>query len=155
MSSSSDNVDRLKKLMKLKRHEQPPPRFSNEFSRQVIARLQAGETETRTSWWEMFGFEFGLKPALGGALAILAGGFLIYGIIASMNMPERVNTPGDEPTGAFLNTGLATPPAGLPAESTELTAGSGSSTNPILNPDSTLGGALRLQVKPVSFTPQN
>lgn len=155
MSFSSDNFDGLRKLLKWKRHEQPPPRCMNEFSSRVIARLQAGEIEAKPSWWEILGLEFGLKPALGGACAVLVGGCLIYGIIASKNTTDQLARPGDENPGSFPGPGLATTPPGLPAAVPENFASSASSTNPILNPDPSLGGALRLQVKPVNFTPQN
>ena len=155
MSSSSDNFDGLKKVLKWKRHEQPPPRCMNEFSNQVLARLEAGETEAKKSWWDAFGFEFGLKPALAGACTVLAGGFLIYGIIFSMNTPERSLHPGEEGTGLFPNANLTSTPPGLPLGAPEISAGLDNSTNPILNTDDSLGGAFRLQVKPVNFTPGN
>jgi hypothetical protein len=43
MNTEEQNFDSLQKLLKLKRHEQPPPRYFNEFSGRVIARIEAAE----------------------------------------------------------------------------------------------------------------
>ena len=40
MNSDHQNFAALRRLLKLKRHEQPPPRFFNDFSTQVINRLK-------------------------------------------------------------------------------------------------------------------
>lgn len=76
MDSSSDNFDSLRKLLKLKRHEQPPPRYFNDFSSRVLSRIERGEG--RISWWEKFGFD--LRPALAAATGVLACGLIVYGV---------------------------------------------------------------------------
>ena len=43
MKESGQNFDELKKLLKLKRHELPPPGFFNHFSDEVVSRIRAGE----------------------------------------------------------------------------------------------------------------
>ena len=76
MDSPSDKSDSLARLLRLKRHEQPPPRYFNDFSSQVIARIERGES--RTSWWERFGFD--LRPAMAAAAGAMACGLIIYGV---------------------------------------------------------------------------
>jgi len=76
MDSAPDKSDSLARLLRLKRHEQPPPRYFNDFSSQVIARIERGEI--RVSWWERFGFD--LRPAMAAAAGALACGLIIYGV---------------------------------------------------------------------------
>lgn len=75
MGSSPDN-DSLKKLLRLKRYEQPPPRYFSEFSDRVISRIERGEG--RSSWWARFGFD--LRPALAASAGIVACGLIVYGV---------------------------------------------------------------------------
>jgi hypothetical protein len=74
--SSPENFDSLEKLLRLKRHEQPPPRYFNELSGRVISRIERGEA--RLSWWERFGFD--LRPALAAGAGLVACGLIVYGV---------------------------------------------------------------------------
>ncbi len=49
MNENNKNFDELKRLLKLKRHEIPPPGYFNNFSGEVISRIRAGETGGSTS----------------------------------------------------------------------------------------------------------
>src|ERR1043165_9633080 len=76
MNSSPDNFKSLEKLVRLKRHEQPPPRYFREFSGRVIDRIERGEA--RLSWWERFGSD--LRPALAAGAGLVACGLIVYGV---------------------------------------------------------------------------
>ena len=53
MNDERENFDALQRLLKVKRYEQPPPRYFNEFSGQVLARISAGEQGGEVSGWEV------------------------------------------------------------------------------------------------------
>lgn len=83
MSASPDNFESLEKLLRLKRHEQPPPRYFNEFSGRVLSRIEAGEG--RSSLWERFGFD--LRPAFAAAAGMFACGLVVYGVATTDGAP--------------------------------------------------------------------
>ncbi len=78
MESSPENFESLQKLLRLKRHEQPSPRYFNEFSSRVIARLEAGEGRVVAHWWQRWGFD--LRPAMLGAGAVCACAAVFFGL---------------------------------------------------------------------------
>ena len=94
-----ENFDSLRRLLALKRHEQPPPRYFQNFSGHVIARIRAGERVDRSGFWESLSWEapwlqrlwgsFESKPILAGALGMAVCGLLVSGIALS----EKAVTP--------------------------------------------------------------
>lgn len=90
MSSSPDNFESLEKLLRLKRHEQPPPRYFSEFSGRVMARIERGDA--RPSWWERFGFD--LRPALAAGAGIFACSLIVYGVATTDGEVEAIGVPG-------------------------------------------------------------
>lgn len=95
MSTQPDqeNFDALRRALKLKRYEQPPPRYFNEFSSQVVARLRAGETRSTETLIERAAEEapwivrvlsaFQAKPAFAGIFATAACALMIGGVVFS------------------------------------------------------------------------
>src|SRR6266581_153488 len=102
-----ENFDSLRRLLALKRHEQPPPRYFQDFSGQVIARIRAGERADRSSFWESLSWEapwlqrlwgsFETKPVLAGALGMIVCGMLVTGVVYSQKavLPNVAGLPGD------------------------------------------------------------
>src|SRR6187549_2267077 len=90
MSSSPDKFESLEKLVRLKRHEQPPPRYFREFSGRVIDRIARGEA--RLSWWERFGFD--LRPALAAGAGLVACGLIVYGVATTEGEAGAASGPG-------------------------------------------------------------
>ena len=98
MSAEQDNFENLRRLLALKRHERPPPGYFHDFSRQVIARIHAGEAAASQSWtqrvlesapwlrdlWD----GFGAKPMVAGAFGISVCSLLVVGLVSS----ERVDS---------------------------------------------------------------
>src|SRR5258708_3552289 len=91
MSPEQENFESLRKLLALKRHEQPPAGYFNHFSSRVIERIKAGERGDspleRLSWdvswlrklWAMLD----ARPMLAGAVGAGACGLLIAGVMYS------------------------------------------------------------------------
>ena len=123
MNTESNEFEQLRKLLALKRHEVTPPRYFNEFSSRVIARLSA-EPE-RLSWWQRLGLDFDLRPALMCGVGIVVCGLLSFGVISAMQIAEpspiaqadsfgsmAMNAPvaGITPVAAPVDTGLSIAP---------------------------------------------
>ncbi len=90
MNSQPENFEQLRRLLRLKRHEQPPPGFFEAFSRRILARIEAGETgDARRPFWQlpwladlMAALE--RKPALAGAFSLVVCALLVCGIVFSV-----------------------------------------------------------------------
>jgi hypothetical protein len=148
------NFAGLKKLLKFKRHEVPPPGYFNNFSSQVISRIRAGEAggsrtfmerlEAEAPWLVNFVRVFETRPGLLGGLAtslcvllLLAAVFADRPDAASKNLLS-VSEPSAA-SGSSVVASMSEPP--------QLTASSDSSgivasTNPVtsLQPTATLFG---------------
>lgn len=87
----NQNFEKLQQLLKLKRYEQPHPRYFNDLSSQVVARLRAGETArldnleeavSQAPWLRRLWNTIEGRPALSGLLSagvcglVLVGGFM-------------------------------------------------------------------------------
>ncbi len=110
MNPIPDKQDELQKMLALKRHETPSPRFFKGFSGQVIDRLHAPEPPVDQAWWQRLGLDS--KPVLVCATGTLVCGLLLVGLIASL----RVQPPKPAPTAPDDQTHLvvAPPPNATP-----------------------------------------
>ena len=140
MRPPSDNTDSVQKILRLKRYEQPPPRYFNEFSGKVIARLERGEG--RTSWWERFGFD--LRPALAAVTGAFACGLVVYGVATA-----------DDISQADMNglTSFSTAPTSAGPGSVDLSAGAELASANSTNPVSSYGTPIDRNVFRAQFTP--
>ena len=88
MSSDPQNFEALRRLIALKRYERPHPRFFNDFSAQVIARIKAGEhlrEDETSSWFQRLWAAFEARPMLAGAAGLGACAVVVVGLIISEN----------------------------------------------------------------------
>jgi hypothetical protein len=95
MSPIPDEFEQLRRLLALKRHEQPPPGYFHGFSRQVIVRIKAGELgdPADASAWSFSGGSFlqrlwatlDARPVLAGAFGVAVCGFFVIGALMSDN----------------------------------------------------------------------
>ena len=102
MTPEQENFESLRRLLVLKRYEQPPPGYFNRFSQQVIERLESGERLTEATLFERLGWEaswlqrfwaaFETKPILAGVLGVAVCGLLVGGIVYSEQVEPTVTT---------------------------------------------------------------
>jgi hypothetical protein len=102
MQPEHENFEDLRRILVLKRYEQPPPGYFNDFSRKIIARIEAGEGEVYASvfeqWlarvpWVLRVFQtFERKPILAGAFGMVVCGLVVSGVVYSENTP-RIDDP--------------------------------------------------------------
>lgn len=107
MNPDSENFDAVRRLLALKRHEQPPPGYFNNFSSQVISRIKAGEGAEPASaigrlfgkagWWQHLVAVLEAKPAFAGAFGAAVCALLISGIVYSENGPTPASAALMEP----------------------------------------------------------
>ena len=116
MSPEQENFNELRRLLALKRHEQPPPGYFQDFSRHVLARIQSEEAASSQSFWQRLfgpaswgrnlwdGFE--AKPLVAGAFGVGICSLLVMGLISS----ERTDAVGLSIDNQAPSTVLATVP---------------------------------------------
>ena len=148
MKNSEENFSTLRRLLKLKQHEVPPPGYFNHFSEQVITRLQSGEGRARSSserlsaeapWLVRLLQIFEAKPGLIGGFATSLVLLLVIGVIISDrpdSIQRNVLTTEAQPVTSLAS--VTTPDIGSVAQSSGIVA----STNPVtsLQPVATLFG---------------
>ncbi|MCL5096331.1 MAG: hypothetical protein M1608_02100 [Candidatus Omnitrophica bacterium] len=72
----------------MKRHEQPPPGYFDDFSSQVIAGIRAGAAEPITGWQRLVEV-LKCRPVLAGAYGVAVCGLLLLGLNLSRMMGDR------------------------------------------------------------------
>jgi hypothetical protein len=158
MGSSPNNDSDLRSLLKLKRYEQPPPRFFDGLSEDVIHRLRGPEGLREQSLLTALGLRFGIKPAFFYGLGFVCCALAFYGVVSLLvKSPPPVeadqliaNSPGGHPHVA-QHSGVGSLFAAEPSQ-----AASVISTNPVLSP----GGvaypidASRVKATPAAYRPR-
>jgi hypothetical protein len=74
MNSDPNDFETLRKLMALKRHEQPPPEYLDRLPERIINRIEHGEG--RLSLWDRVSANFALRPTVAYAFGLTVCGAL-------------------------------------------------------------------------------
>jgi hypothetical protein len=151
MNESNDNFGELKRLLKLKQHEVPPPGYFNNFSGGVISRIRNGEaSRSQTTALDRFDSKswlvnwlqvFQARPGLIGGFATALCLLLVAGVVLVDNQDGASVTAG---TSSFADAPAVPADASAAmASSVSLlppTEGIAMSTNPVtsLQPVATL-----------------
>jgi hypothetical protein len=176
MNEKKQNFDELKRLLKFKRHEVPPPGYFNNFSDQVISRIRAGEAGGQRSFEEILAEQapwllnflriFETRPGVVGAFATVMCLALVVGVVftelsdRSTKKLMSITDPSAEAGGnsvASISAPIVTAAATPSADAGGIVA----STNPVtsLQPVATLFGQpagnnlFQPQAQAVSFAP--
>ena len=115
MNPDPDKQDELQKMLALKRHETPSPRFFKGFSGQVIDRLHSPEPPIHQAWWQRLGLDS--KPVLVSITGVVVCGLLVAGLVASLRVePPKPAAPSPDDQTHLV---VAPPPnaASVPAPS--------------------------------------
>jgi hypothetical protein len=122
------DFEKLQHLLKLKRYEQPPPRYFNDFSSQVVARIRASTSGGRfesfddivyqTPWLRRLWLALEGKPAVSGLLAAAVCGVMVAAVFISENAPQKLDLlavgdgvePANDVTAATLGNNFASAP---------------------------------------------
>ena len=73
------DFDDLRKLLALKKHEQPPPGYFNRLPGKIFARIEASELATQSTWWDWLVARFDARPILACAYGFTISGLLLMG----------------------------------------------------------------------------
>jgi len=84
----------LKKILSLKRREQPPPKFFQGLSHKIIHRLHTPEPPRQPTWWQRMGLDFDAKPVLVCAAGVAVCVLLAGGLISSRHVDPPAALPG-------------------------------------------------------------
>ena len=153
-----DDDERVRRLLALKRHEQPPTGYFGGLSDEVMARLKAPSAAppaTPLSWRQWL-FEFDFKPILVGAYGMGVCGLLLLGIGAAIplrDQPLEAQLDHYPLGGAVL---VAMPEQAMTAAPLALPhpLEGGSSLNPVVNgepPDYLFNSIGSLKTQPAAF----
>jgi len=87
MNSDSNDFEALRKLMALKRHEQPPPGYFNRLPDKITSRLE--REGGNPTFWEKILDGFTIRPAFAYSFAVAAFGALTFSVITSARTQPR------------------------------------------------------------------
>jgi hypothetical protein len=84
MNTSPEEFEQLRKLLKLKRYEQPPPRYFNDFSTRILQRLEqesAVSVTAEVSWFKRIFGVLDTSPIAAGVFGVSVCSLLLGGIV--------------------------------------------------------------------------
>jgi hypothetical protein len=160
MNPENQEFEQLRRLLALKRHEQPPPGYFPDFSAEIIARIKAGDMGEPeplierllrdAPWLGRLLSMLEAKPAFAGAFGAAVSALLISGILYSEGAESPSLLP-DLAVGTTLTLDGSTTLAMNDSSSLQPMP-SGSSTNPVVPPTGSLFDQIQFPPgQPASF----
>jgi hypothetical protein len=100
MNADHDEKEQeLQRMLALKRHETPPPRYFRSFSERVSDRLNTPEPDGPLTFWQRLGLDIDGRPVLVCASGVAVCSLLVVGLVVSLRVtpPKPAPpTPGDQ-----------------------------------------------------------
>jgi len=155
MNSLPEDFDGLRKLLNLKRYEQPPPGFFSHFPDKVITRIEAEGLVGCAPWWRRWVRELDAKPLLACAYGLVIVGLLVIGLgVTQSGGPDEIASPAlASPWFAQAPPSTLQVNAQVPARQLTDKTASESSVNPVFtgSAPSSLFDVNRLRVERTSY----
>lgn len=156
MNSEQENFEALRKLLALKKYENPPPGYFANLPRQIWTKI---EREPAASFWSQLFANWRLHPAVAYSFGLLACGVLFFGIVATLKTEptqsaQSIPRPVVTETAPIIPAKLATlDGVGMtlaPYQSPQY-----ASTNPVTSSDPrfSLFSGLKLRTEQVEYSP--
>jgi len=145
MNPDPENFEQLRKLLALKRHEQPPPGYFDNLPNQIWARIERESAAPAPSFWTDFLNRFVLRPTVAYGFAVVVCATLIVGIGTSLNREQEMvgnGSPNIVQQQKLNDLNTETPALAKEMENST----NASSTNPLVPTPS-----IQLKVQPVNF----
>lgn len=94
MNSSPDDFKDLRRLLALKKHEQPPPGYFSYLPDKIQLRIEREDLSEYSTWWEWFVRKLDAQPVLAGAYAFAISGLMLMGFKVSHDLQHEAGTEG-------------------------------------------------------------
>jgi hypothetical protein len=92
MNSSPDDFRDLRRLLALKRHEQPPPGYFHYLPDKIAMRVERKDLSEYSTWWEWLVQKLDARPVLAGAYACAISGLMLLGFKVSQDVQSEAST---------------------------------------------------------------
>jgi hypothetical protein len=104
---NDENFDKLRTLLTLKNHEQPPPGYFNRLPGKILARIEASELASESTWWNWLVERFDARPILACAYGFTISGLLLMGFRVSQLLQADAQAETTSPSfgGSWLAAG--------------------------------------------------
>jgi len=91
MNQPPDEFADLRRLLALKRHEEPPPGYFSRLPDRILLRIEQEDLSEHSTWWEWLVERFDARPVVAGAYACAISGLMLLGFKISHDLQ---GTPG-------------------------------------------------------------
>ena len=99
MNTEPNEFVALRRLLALKRHEQPPPGYFDRLANSIRSKLV--EEQARQPWWSRIFALWDIRPAWAGAFAAAVAGLYVLGMSFSSGPDSTAGAPSADNHGVF------------------------------------------------------